>query len=363
MIPPTSFALISIVVIAFIYVPFTDDPLVNLGVAFLIGYILRFSYQLFFLKRSGLEYSLVVDIKQKETKETFSLALPLVWTQLCYQVAGIVANAVASYFPDGDIAALGYAGQIKFLTVTTFINPFYAVFLPNLSEKLARFGIDKMKDVFLRSFRAITFVVLCFFVVLFVFGEQMISVLYERGAFDQYAVHRTARPLIWFSIELIFNVWSTTMIFGYLALKKNTFLTKIASTTFLIHIGFILILSYFFQYEGIAMAFALTYFVYTLALWQGLKHLIGEIPHKHYSQIGRNLFCTFLTLTIALVGKQTLTPDYFGQQFFDRFLYLALVTLGSFATYFLLTRLFRLEEATKVITLIREKLGTQPRRL
>ncbi|OWK26409.1 hypothetical protein AJ87_04220 [Rhizobium yanglingense] len=125
-------------------------------------------------------------------KRLLILAVPAAVTGGITQINQLIGQAIASS-RDGAIAALQYADRIYQLPLGVVGVAVGVVLLPELARALKGGNLREAGNLQNRSIEFVLFLTIPAAFALWVLADEIIRVLYERGAFDQRTQHLSAR--------------------------------------------------------------------------------------------------------------------------------------------------------------------------
>jgi putative peptidoglycan lipid II flippase len=117
----------------------------------------------------------------------------------------IIDQVFASTLPSGTISILSYAVMLAFLPLEVFGEAVMTTFYPALSRYYARRAVRPMMAVHLRGLRLLLILLLPLTVMLVLFGETIVSVLFEHGEFNHDDVMLTAATISALVLGLVFR--------------------------------------------------------------------------------------------------------------------------------------------------------------
>jgi len=134
--------------------------------------------------------------------QLMTLAAPVFVVELLSNVTAIVENYFGSRLDPGTISALGFARRLTIMVVSLLaINIARAVF-PALSRFASEQSLAQAKDLFTKlTYQfAVTFVPIS--IAFIYFREDIIRVVFLRGAFDAVAAAKTSTAFLYYSVGL-----------------------------------------------------------------------------------------------------------------------------------------------------------------
>ncbi|MET6998760.1 lipid II flippase MurJ [Chitinophaga defluvii] len=135
-----------------------------------------------------------------------------VWKNIFFAQCGNLATTLATYFPlfllsgfnAGVIAALNYGKRIADLPTTFITSQFSTVVNIKFNESYSKGNLEELNNSYIRTIKLLLFIITPLASISFIFSEEMISILYSRGAFDSKAISVTADFFKYFVIMLPF---------------------------------------------------------------------------------------------------------------------------------------------------------------
>lgn len=135
-----------------------------------------------------------------------------VWKNIFFAQCGNFATTLATYFPlfllsgfsTGVIAALNYGKRIADLPTTFITSQFSTVVNIKFNESYSKGNLVELNNAYLRTVKLLLFIITPLASISFIFSEEIISILYSRGAFDSKAISVTADFFKYFVIMLPF---------------------------------------------------------------------------------------------------------------------------------------------------------------
>lgn len=248
-------------------------------------------------KKIGYKYEFCFDLKDKYIKDVLSLTVPVIIGSAVNSVNTIIDRTIASRLVDGSISSLNYASKIQGLILNIFAVTVTTVIFPMLSNKKSNDDMDSLKEIMEYGINLIIILILPASIGLIILAKPIVGTFFERGAFDNIAVHMTSQALIFYSLGLL-GASLTTMISSiYYSLHDTK--TPMINGIFAVCLNIVLnlILVKFMAHRGLALATSISdIFVCIL--------LIKSIGKKiHNFNIKNNISCFLKSLiSSALMG-------------------------------------------------------------
>lgn len=216
--------------------------------------------------------------KTKHASSVWLLTWPLVIGVLFSQASGLIDNVFASKLMEGTISALSFAKKIVELPVLLFPYILSVVVFPYFAEMSKKGELQQQRKLLTGSIQwiIIFFIPLSFF--FFINNEQIIRLIFERGAFDVNSTILTSKPMAIYAIGLIFLAIETIVVIFYYgnADMKTPIVTGIVCV--ILNITLTMLLIGPLGYIAIPLAFIIQKTVKNIALllilqWRGFLQL------------------------------------------------------------------------------------------
>ncbi|NLC52334.1 MAG: murein biosynthesis integral membrane protein MurJ [Firmicutes bacterium] len=296
-------------------------------------------------------------------KAILKLMPPIILASGAFEFKIMVDRIFASFLPVGRIAVLSYASRLYNLPYNIIVLALITVFYPLLVDYYSSGDLDGYRQQLRRGLLLIQIFLLPMTVGLIVLREPIVSLVFERGAFEARDTSLTAVALAFYSLGLPFLGLRYFLERSFFALKD----TRTPMLAALGMVGLNAVFNYLLirplSHGGIALgtslsgAFAAFFLLYLL--WRRLGHLGG----KHLLSVTLRCLAAALLMGLALhLGLPFLAP-YLAPGTITRFLVMGAVIAAAAAFYFFLLYLFRVREISWILDLfsrfLNKKRGTE----
>lgn len=287
-------------------------------------------------------------VQEKYFKRLFALSLPVVFTSIFYYINKSVTTIIASTLEAGSISILAFAFIIANVPLTFFSESISASTFPYLVSNSARKGV--VNKIFTRTVQLVLFAIVPFSVFFLIFSNEIIMLVFQRGAFTISSANAVAGVFFIFALGLIpMSVFN--LVTPFLHAKKLMKQRMLFYLLFLILNAFaMLILSKKFSYFGMAGGTAASYWATAFfALWYVKKRLsvnLLPITKSFLKLIFAGIVFGFLTYLLRYIFN---SANLFG---------LVIIFLVGACFYALILKVLRAEELTLVWNLIKTQLPT-----
>lgn len=304
------------------------------------------------LRKAGFSPRLLVPKITPKVKELGKVMLPIALGAGVMQINLVIDIVLSSFLPQGSLSFLYYADRLNQLPIGVIGVAVGTVLLPTLSRSLEA---GKQKRAIYDQNRAMEAALLLTIpaaVALILIPDQLISVLFQRGAFDALDTVATSAALMAYVTGLPAYVLVKVLAPAYFSRKDTKTPVLIGSFSLLVNLVLNLILMQFLAHVGLALATAIASWVNVALLYYFLKkreHF--EVDKRLKKKIGRMLLSAGL-MGAALFGLATLLSGFFNAGFWEGIsALLVLVALGLlvYAGAARITGAATLEEARELL--------------
>ena len=177
---------------------------------------------------------------------------------------------IASLLPEGSISFLYFADRVNQLPLGVIGIAVGTALLPLLSRQVAANDATAANNSQNRAIEVALFLTLPATGALLVLALPVVSVLFQRGAFDAVASTATAFALMGYVLGLPAYVLIKVLVPGYFARKDTRTPVRIAIAAMVVNLALNLILIWPLQHVGLALATALAAWLNAALLASGL---------------------------------------------------------------------------------------------
>lgn len=266
-----------------------------------VGSVVSLTY-ICLLAKSLYRYKPLLIMKDEYMQKSLKQTFPVIWSISVAEVGAIVNRIVASFLFVGSIAALGYASKINSVFMTFFTHAIATIIYPLYSESAAKKDMEQLNSRINFTISVYSLFLLPLMVGVFCFRNELVSVAFARGAFDQNAVELTGSLLGCYSIGILFSAFRETITKVFYSMQDTATPAKNATLGVCLYILLSLTLPFFLGTQGLALGVSFT------AMFISIR-LISQLIHKHpqiklgafYTNIKEILISTSILLVACLV--------------------------------------------------------------
>lgn len=168
----------------------------------LIGISSQYLFQMPAIRKLGMRYKMILDLKDPGIKQMGLLIWPILFGSTASQINVIVNRILASGLPEGSISALNYADRLNSAALAIFAATISAVIYPLLSEHSATGNQSRFRRLAVTSLNVTIFFMVPLAVGIFILRIPIITLLFQRGAFGVNDTQITAIALQYYVIGM-----------------------------------------------------------------------------------------------------------------------------------------------------------------
>jgi len=245
----------ALIAVALGWVP---DPGLALSWAVLIAGIGQFIWLAIACGRAGLLPRVPRFVMELRVRRLFALMGPGILGAGVYQINVLIGVRLASELPEGSVSFLYFADRVNQLPLGVVGAAVGVALLPLLARQLRAGDTAAAQD---SQNRAIEFAMLLTVpaaAALLVIADPLITVLFQRGAFDALDAAATSQALAAFALGLPAYVLIKALAPGFFAREDTKTPVKIAAVALILNVAVALALMPLLAHVGIALATAIS---------------------------------------------------------------------------------------------------------
>ncbi len=273
---------VSFILVLLMFFESQDKILISSSLSFMVSIagIIQVFWMYYNIKKTKSDLSLNFSFlklfkRDKEISKFFKLLLPAILGNGAYQINLLIDMILASTLPDGSISYLYYADRVNQLPLGVLGIAISTALLPILSKQVKK---NQNKQATQSISRAIKFGILfsipAFFGLL-IFSDEIISLLFYRGAFEFSDVMLTGSALIALCCGLPAFIMIKILVVPFFANEDTKTPIKISLFCMLINLILNLILIRDFFHVGLAISTSVSAWINSILLIYVLKKKIN----------------------------------------------------------------------------------------
>jgi putative peptidoglycan lipid II flippase len=209
-------------------------------------------------------------------KQVLNQFIPMSVGTVLMSSAVIVDQSMAAILGSGSVAILNYGNKaVAFILSITSLAMSTSIF-PHYSKMVAANDWDSVQHVLASYSRLILLVGILLTIVLFLYSQPIVRMVFERGDFSQRDTLAVARVQAMYGFQITFYLLSILYVRLISAMKGNRILMWSTMMSFPLNILFNYILMKTIGVAGIALSTSLVYAISFMYLYIMSRHLIRK---------------------------------------------------------------------------------------
>ncbi len=253
-------------------------------------------------------------LKDPDLRTMLALFLPYAAGLSLNQVNPVISRMLASFLQEGAISVLNYANRVIQLPLGIFVIAISQAVLPQLSRCPAE-DAEEFRDIMRDSLRFTLFVVFPATLGLVLVSDEIVHLLFVRGAFGEWAWKGTSVALAMYSLGLPGMAFSTVVMRGLYARSLPRGALAVTFSSVAATLLFSLALMGPLSFGGLALA---TSIAFSISGWVGVRILSRHLGMRFgiFSVSWSAKMCVSLIFTAVIVGVWRwvfpYSPEYSG---------------------------------------------------
>ncbi len=257
--------------------PRLETPVYGLAAGVLLGGVVQILFQAPFLRMKGVSFRYVGKQARADVKRVFRQMGPAAFGASGYQINIFIGALLATLLPEGGVSCLYYADRMVQFPLGLFAVAAATAALPDLSRRFSARQMTELAETFAQTLNLTFFIIVPAMIGLIVLRGPILSLLFQRGAFDAAAVARTADALLYYGAGLwAFAAVRITVSLFY-AMQETGPPLAAALIAMAVNAGLGLALMGPMAHGGVALAASIAGVVNFLILVRALKSRLGAI--------------------------------------------------------------------------------------
>ncbi|KQC11277.1 MAG: hypothetical protein APR62_10285 [Smithella sp. SDB] len=350
---------IAMITSAFVLRTFFAEPIVALALGVLIGGILQLAMQWPFLLKFGVRLKFRLNLRHPGIKQISLLMIPAILGAGVTTINVFVGTILASLLPGGSVTYLFYADRIMELPLGIFAIAIGTAALPSFSKHVVAGNMNELKSGISFSLRLMLFLTIPAMVALMMLNLPIISVLFQRRAFDIQASIYTAQALFCYALGLWAFSVLRVFVSSFYSLQDSKWPLKAAIIAMIVNVTASVTLMHPLKHNGIALAGSIAACVNVFTLAYVLKKKIGAfLDQAFFISIFKIIVSAIFMLAVIFFVDFVMPWDIYAD-FRTRLLYLIISIFAGAASFFICAYFLKSQEMQTVVNIIKNKL-TRP---
>ena len=269
------------------------------------------------------------------------LAIPVFLGTTIQEINVFVDRFMASGLAEGSVSALNYANQVNMLVITVSVTIITTLVYPKLAQANSTRNIERFGNILQKGFNLILIIAIPCSLGAIVYGKEIITLIYKRGAFDLNATLMTSRAYVFFSIGLTFLALNDYVTRAYYALHNMRSPMYFAAISITINITLNFIFVGPLKHAGLALSSSIAAFCNCILLVVSFSR-----KYREY----RLVESTRKLLVVILCAATSIGISYFifllliaGSRITSSWSFFMILPIAAFL-YWLLLKVFKINE-------------------
>lgn len=209
--------------------------------------------------------------------------IPIFIGSVISQMTILFERSLASGLGDAKVASLALAYSVMQLPMAVFVGAFTVPLFPLLSDYAKQKKWSEMKQLLEKVISYLVLVLLPVMAGFIMLSEDVIRILYERGAFGNNDTMLTAWALMFYSTAILGLAMRDTLTRAYYALENTRTPVLIGVLGILLYLGLSLAFIPVFDHGGIALAMGIAAYLSNLLLIFFLQRRLGAFLSRTFA--------------------------------------------------------------------------------
>jgi putative peptidoglycan lipid II flippase len=247
-----------------------------------IGGLLEAMLLLGLLKKHGMPLRLRWYGLDTHVRCVLAQYVPMLTGAILMGSTAVVDQSMAAMLPSGNVAALSYGNKIIGGILSVGALALSTASLPYFAQMVAARDWAGCRHTLKRYSMLILAVTVPFTLLLIVFSQPLIKLLYQHGAFTAADTQLVSWVQICYAIQIPFFIWSILFVRFITSVRRNDILMYVSGINLALDIVLNLILMRVWHVAGIALSTSIVYVVSFLmtAIWS-----IRFLAHERSSSL------------------------------------------------------------------------------
>lgn len=301
--------------------------------------------------RNGYKYKPTFRLKDESLKKMFLIAIPAIIGLNINQINVLIDRTLASTIAEGAMSAIDYANRLNIFINSIFAGSIATALYPTMTKMALKKDKMGLNTSVQEALGIVSIITLPLSVGMIVFSEQIIQVLFGRGAFDRTAIYMTSQALLFFAVGMCAYGFREILSRAFYAVTDTKTPLKNSAISVVINVSLNVILLKFMGIGGLALSTSLSAIIIVVLLAVDYNKKLSKFDYKP-------IMVTFIKCMAAsiIMGISTLYLFKVLDNRVEELFALLLSVLFGIIFYFILIYLLKVKEFNKMILMIKSKI-------
>lgn len=296
------------------------------------------------IAKNKFKFNKIINFKNKHIRKLGYISIPIIFGVAINEINVVVDKIIASNLLIGSVSALNYASRLNSFIQGIFVWAVTTALYPLISKFAAESDFQNFKNVVRKSIIGIVLMTIPITIGALIFSEQIITIVFGRGAFDEKSITLTSQAMFFYSIGIIGFGLRDILTKAFFALQDTKIPVINAGIGMSVNIVLNIILSQYLGVGGIALATSIAATITTLLLFISLRKKIGSFGIKNISISFIKML--FASLIMGIISKNSY--NFLLSKFSGLFSLIISILIGIF-TYFIIIYFVRIKDIDDVV--------------
>lgn len=325
---------ISFLTFALVLAGWFEPPVLALAWAVFVGGIIKFLFQVPFLKSLGMVPRLSLDLKDEGVSRILKLMGPAILGISMSQIAVLVNTAFASFLETGSVSWLYYAFRLESFPVALLGSALGAIILPSLSKYHAVKSPDDYSKLLDWGLRLAVLLALPAMLALALLSTPLIATLFYYGEFSARDVAMVRDALIAVSFGVPGIVFVRVLAPGFYARQDVKTPFRVAGICILITMLMNAVLIGPLKHAGLALAVSIGSTLNAAMLFNLLRKRGVYHPHPGWRGFGSKIAIALTLMGLTIYFGAGSEAAWLTASASDRIVHLFLLIVIAAGVYF-----------------------------
>ena len=333
--------------------------LIGFAIGVVIGGLAQLTCQFPALRRAGYHFTSNFRWRDAGVRQILHLMAPAVIAASVVQINVVVNSMFAYSVCQGAVSWLNYAFRLMQLPIGVFGVAVATVTLPALSRAAIGGISPEFKPTLTKGLRLVAFLVLPSTLGLILLAEPLVSLLYERRAFDAHDRLQTAIALRAYGYGLVFYAWLKVLQPAFYAIDKRWFpmLVSLLALGVNLACNYLFVMILHWGHQSLALTTSITACLNFIILFAVMRKFTGGLDTADLlGMLAKLLLAGALLASVCLAANHFILRDPGQLPLLLRCGALAITIAAAAVTYFITAKLLRVPEADEALAMLMRKL-------
>lgn len=242
-----------------------------------------------------------IDFHHPGLRRVLVLMVPRLFGLAVVHLNFFVLTVLASFLPEGSLAALNFAWLLMMLPLGLFGMALSTAALPALAALAARGEFEALGATLTRGLRAIILLSLPSAVGLIILREPLVRILFERGRFSEASTSMVTAALVCYSAGLVAHASLEMITRGFYALQDTRTPALVGAAALLLNIPLSIALMQPLRHSGLALGISVATMAETAVLYLWLRRRLPGLRARETIQALLHSAGAALLMALALL--------------------------------------------------------------